>query len=59
MRKIQEARDGGMSVLDIMRKFNVAEQTVYKQTKKRRLDGPNVQTLRTADIGEAVTWPLR
>jgi DNA invertase Pin-like site-specific DNA recombinase len=37
-RKIQEARDGGMKALDIMRKFDVAEQTVYKCTKKRRLD---------------------
>jgi DNA invertase Pin-like site-specific DNA recombinase len=37
-RKIQEARDGGMKALAIMRKFDVAEQTVYKRTKKSRSD---------------------
>jgi DNA invertase Pin-like site-specific DNA recombinase len=37
-RKIQEARDSGMKALDIMRKFDVAEQTVYKCTKRSRLD---------------------
>jgi DNA invertase Pin-like site-specific DNA recombinase len=35
-RRIQEARDGGMKALDIMRKFDVAEQTVCKCTKKSR-----------------------
>jgi DNA invertase Pin-like site-specific DNA recombinase len=41
VRKIREARDGGMKALDIMRKFNVAEQTVYKWTKKARLVRPH------------------
>ena len=40
-RRIQEARDAGMKALDIMRKFDVAEQTVYKRTKKSRLDRPH------------------
>jgi DNA invertase Pin-like site-specific DNA recombinase len=41
VRQIQEARDSGMKALDIMRKFNVAEQTVYKRTRKNRLDVPH------------------
>jgi hypothetical protein len=34
-------RDGSMKALDIMRKFDVAEQTVYKWTKKARLVRPH------------------
>jgi DNA transposition AAA+ family ATPase len=41
VRKIQEARDGGMKALDIMRKFNAAEQIVYKWTKNARLVRPH------------------
>ncbi|GEO18896.1 hypothetical protein [Microvirga aerophila] len=41
VRQIQGARDSGMKALDIMRKFNVAEQTVDKRTRKNHLDVPH------------------